>query len=104
MLAPSRRVVGNIEMMTRLETRLRECGVYALPDGTRVVACSGGGERPALFYLTDWKLFGGEELCGAPRSSAFRILEAGPDGLIRRLGRPTDWQLADLEDTGRTAA
>lgn len=88
-------------MMT--ETNLRERGVYALPDGTRVVACADGGERPALFYLTDWTLFGGEALREPADSSAFRLLDISPDGLIRRLGRPTRWQLTDLHDTGHTA-
>lgn len=87
------------------EPNLRERGVYSLPDGTRVVAvCADGPGRPTLFYLTDWKLFGGEALREPASSSAFRLLEVSPDGHIRRLGRPTHWQLTDLHDTGHTAS
>lgn len=84
------------------EAYLRERGVYTLPDGTQVVVCADGREHLGLFYLTDWKLFGGEELRAARNAMAFRILEVTPDGHIRRFGHPTDWRLADLRDTGRT--
>ena len=84
--------------------KLRERGVYTLPDGAQVVVCAGGQERQELYYLTDWRLFGGEELRSAPNAMVFKILEVSPDGLIHRFGHPTGWLLGDLQDTGRTVA
>ena len=86
------------------EVNLRERGVYTLPDGTQVVVCADGGDHLDLFYLTDWTLFGGDELRAARDAMAFRILKVTADGLIRRFGHPTDWRLADLHDTGRTVS
>lgn len=88
--------------MHRIE--LRERGIYALPDGTQVVACTDESGHTILYYLTDWRLFGGDEVCSEHNAAAFRIFVANPSNLITRLGQPTRWNLRDLSDTGRTAA
>ncbi|HVF50225.1 MAG TPA: hypothetical protein VNA19_09080 [Pyrinomonadaceae bacterium] len=82
---------------------LREHGIYAFPDGTQVVACTDESGRTVLYYLTDWRLFGGDEVCSEQNAAAFRIFAASPSNLITRLGQPTRWTLRDLSDTGRTA-
>lgn len=83
---------------------LRDRGIYALPDGTQVVVCTDSASGATiLYYLTDWRLFGGEEIRAERNASTFRILHTSPADLIYRLGQPTRWNLQDLLDTGRTA-
>jgi hypothetical protein len=82
---------------------LRERGIYALPNGTQVVACTDASGFTVLYYLTDWKLFGGDEVCSEHNAAAFRIFQTNSANLILRLGQPTTWNLHDLSDTGHTA-
>ena len=71
---------------------IRECGVYALPDGREVIAHSGG--KRGFFRLYDplaWKYE------GPP------MYETNERGVITSLGRPTPWSVEDLKDVGQTA-
>lgn len=71
---------------------MRECGVYALPDGRQVIAQSGG--RYGFFKLYDplaWKY------SGPP------LYEADRQGTITSSGRPTPWRVEDLKDVGQRA-
>jgi hypothetical protein len=71
---------------------MRECGVYALPDGREVIAL--GGSREGFFKLYDplaWKYE------GPP------MYEADAKGAITSLGRPTPWRVEDLKELGQTA-
>ena len=71
---------------------MRECGVYALPDGRQVIALSGG--RYGFFKLYDplaWKYE------GPP------MYEADARGAITSSGRPTPWRVEDLKEVGLAA-
>ena len=71
---------------------IRECGVYALPDGREVIAHGGG--KSGFFKLYDplaWKYE------GPP------MYETNEQGVITSLGRPTPWRVEDLRDVGQTA-
>ena len=83
--------------------QLRTHGVYSFPDGTEVVACERDHAGPSLYYLSDWNLYGADEVEAEQNAPAFRLLEADSSGLIFRFGMPTRWSLEDLIDTGRTA-
>lgn len=66
---------------------MRECGVYALPDGRELVAHSGG--RFGFFKFYDplaWKFE------GPP------IYEMDVEGKITSLGIPTPWRVEDLRE------
>lgn len=82
---------------------LRERGIYAFPDGTRVVVRADEPNKTALYYLSDWELFGGGEVEAERNAPAFRVVEADDDGQIFRFGIPTRGHLYDLTDSGRTA-
>jgi hypothetical protein len=71
---------------------MRECGVYALPDGRQVIALNGG--RYGFFKLYDplaWKYE------GPP------MYEADARGTITSSGRPTPWRIEDLKEVGQAA-
>ena len=66
---------------------MRECGVYALPDGRELIAQSGG--RFSYFKLYDlltWKYEGPA------------MYEADAEGKITSLGIPTPWHVEDLRE------
>ncbi|HEX6182847.1 MAG TPA: hypothetical protein VFZ44_02975 [Pyrinomonadaceae bacterium] len=75
----------------REEVRLRELGIYTLPDGGEYVASSFYSGVCCLYTPPSWELFAGDEL---------RVDTGG--GLLKR-GSPTRWNVYDLRDTGRTA-
>jgi hypothetical protein len=67
--------------------QMRECGVYALPDGRELIARRGG--RYDFFKLYDplaWKYQGPA------------IYEADAQGKITSSGRPTPWRVQDLKE------
>ncbi|MDQ3817362.1 MAG: hypothetical protein M3362_06695 [Acidobacteriota bacterium] len=70
---------------------LRECGIYALPDGREFVihAVFRGGY--VLYTQGAWEFFG------------LHSYETDAAGLLRFHGRATYWRLEDLTDTTRTA-
>lgn len=66
---------------------MRERGVYALPDGRRLIARRGG--RYGFFKLYDplaWKY------AGPP------MYETDARGEMTSFGRPTPWRVADLKE------
>jgi hypothetical protein len=68
---------------------MRERGVYALPDGRKLVAESGG--RFGFYKLYDplaWKY------------EAPPIYETDGEGRITSLGMPTPWRVEDLREVG----
>jgi hypothetical protein len=82
---------------------LKEHGIYAFPDGTQVVACGHETRGPLLYYLKDWKLYGGSEVVAERNAPAFRLLETDDAGRILMYGYPTRWTIEDLVDTGCVA-
>jgi hypothetical protein len=82
---------------------LKEHGIYAFPDGTQVVACAGDSRGSLLYYLRDWKLYGGHEVVAERNATAFRLLETDHAGRILMYGYPTRWTVEDLVYTGRVA-
>jgi len=82
---------------------LKERGIYAFPDGTQVVACANDRRGALLYYLRDWKLYGGHEVVAERNATAFRLLETDNAGRILMYGYPTRWTIEDLVDTGRVA-
>jgi hypothetical protein len=72
--------------------KLRERGVYSLPDEREIVATGcGGGEQLCLYDTQTYESFGLAEY----------LVDA--EGQILEDGKPTGWRLEDLTDTGRTA-
>ena len=72
-------------------TEMKECGVYALPDGRELIAQSGG--RFGFFKLFDplaWKHH------GPP------LYETDGRGVLNALGRPTPWRVEDLRELEQT--
>lgn len=70
---------------------IKECGVYAFPDGREVIAIS---SKQGFFKFYDplaWKYY------GPP------MYEVDERGKITSFGRPTPWRVEDLMDKGQTA-
>ncbi|HWS52719.1 MAG TPA: hypothetical protein VN228_01220 [Pyrinomonadaceae bacterium] len=76
---------------TRPSRRLRELGVYELPDGRRFVASTIHRDGCALYPVRSWAIYGSAEYW------------ASTDGRILSRGVPTRWRVRDLKDTGETA-
>jgi len=72
------------------DTRLRELGVYALPDGREYVVSTLYADGCALYSKRSWDEFGGAEYW------------ADRYGRLISHGEPTRWRVEDLMDTGRT--
>jgi hypothetical protein len=73
---------------------MKECGVYALPDGREFVAHRGDGGQ-GFFRLYDplaWKYE------GPP------MYETNERGVLTSVGRPTPWRVEDLKEVGQTVA
>lgn len=71
---------------------LRERGVYCLPNGRELVVLNRHENGRTTYILGGWERF---------ETSEYEVNEAGR--LIHQ-GKLTAWDLADLKDTGRTAA
>lgn len=71
--------------------KLRNLGIYALPDGSEYVA--------DVLYSDGYKLY--------PRRSWGTVgrveYSVGPDGRLVRRGQPTSWSVEQLKDTGMRA-
>ena len=78
-------------------SEFRQGGVYALPDGTELVAAAAPGGRYLLYHPLVW----------AGRAWVVEMPVAyvvTPEGhLFTRAGRPTPWRVEDLTDLRRTA-
>jgi hypothetical protein len=70
---------------------LRECGIYALPDGREFVAHAVFRGGYILYTQGAWEFFG------------LHLYETNEAGQIRTKGRLTSWRIEDLKDTSRTA-
>ena len=73
------------------QTRLRELGIFELPDNTRFVVSALYADGCCLYSLGAWNTFGVAEYW------------LGVDGRLIRHGRLTRWSVGDLRDTGQTA-
>ncbi|HEX8072157.1 MAG TPA: hypothetical protein VF546_19580 [Pyrinomonadaceae bacterium] len=72
--------------------RLRELGVYKLPDGREfIVSTIYSDGCCSLYQRHAWDTFGNAEFW------------VGPDGRLFRRGAPTSWRVQDLVDTGQTS-
>ena len=72
--------------------RLRELGVYELPNKRRFVASTLYSDGCSLYAVRAWESYGNAE---------FRVDE---DGCLLRRGSPDSWTVLDLRDTGETAS
>lgn len=75
--------------MTKI--KLREGGLYALPDGREFILSARGGSGYSLFTAQAGERF---------ISAQYRL---DIEGRILSKGLPTRWRVTDLRDTGRTA-
>ena len=73
------------------KVNLRECGIYALPDGREFVIHTVFRGGYVLYTLGAWEYFG------------LHSYECDDAGLLRLRGRATYWRIDDLTDTKRTA-
>jgi hypothetical protein len=71
--------------------KLRERGIYSLPNGREMVAVQGLQGEYFFYSIDEW------EHDGAP------MYESGDNGRLYSKGKLTAWDAADLRDTGRTA-
>lgn len=71
--------------------RLRELGVYELPDGKQYVVSTLYADGCSLYPLHAWANYGNAEFW------------ADNDGRLLRRGVPTRWSVRDLHDTGKTS-
>ena len=71
--------------------RLRELGIFELPDKRRFVVSALYAEGCCLYPLGAWHAFGLAE---------YRL---NVDGRLIRHGHLTQWGVEDLRDTGQTA-
>ncbi len=71
--------------------RLRNLGIYRLPDGREVIADVLYRDGASLYSARSWEGYG---------LADFRV---GQDGRLISGGRPTPWKLEHLRDTGREA-
>jgi hypothetical protein len=71
--------------------RLRELGVYELPDGRQYVVSTLYSDGCALYHVRAWGSYGNAEFW------------ADKEGRLLRRGVPTRWSVRDLQDTGKTA-
>ena len=76
---------------------LKQGSVYALPDGTELVAGVGRAGRYFLYHPLVWA--GKAWIVSMP--IAYEI--DGEGRVLTHAGRPTSWRVADLIDTGRVA-
>lgn len=72
--------------------RLRELGVYELPDGGQYVVSTLYTDGCSLYPVRAWGSYGNAEFW------------ADKEGRLLRQGVPTRWNVRDLQDTGKTAS
>jgi hypothetical protein len=75
----------------RKSTRLRELGVYTLPDGREYVVSTLYADGCGIYPVHSWDSYGNVEYW------------ADRDGRLLRRGAPTRWSVRDMKDTGKTA-
>jgi hypothetical protein len=72
--------------------RLRELGVYSLPDGREYVVSTLYSDGCSIYPVHAWGSYGSAEYW------------ADKEGRLLRRGVPSRWSVNDLEDTGKTSA
>jgi hypothetical protein len=72
--------------------RLRELGVYMLPDGREFVVSTIYHDGCSLYTPHSWETFGVAEYW------------VDREGRLLHRGVPSVWKMQDLNDTGRTAS
>lgn len=72
--------------------RLRELGVYVLPNGREYVVSTLYSDGCGIYPVHAWHGFGNAEFW------------ADKDGQLLRRGVTTQWSVRDMRDTGRTAS
>jgi hypothetical protein len=72
--------------------RLRELGVYRLPDGREYVVSTLYSDGCSIYPVHAWGSYGNAEYW------------ADKEGRLLRRGVPSRWSVNDLEDTGKTSA
>jgi hypothetical protein len=70
--------------------KLRERGIYRLPNGRELVALQGLGGEYSFYSIHGW------EHAEPP------MYESGDNGRLYSKGKLTAWDAGDLSDTGRT--
>lgn len=75
----------------RMAQRLRELGIYELPDGRQYVVSTLYADGCSLYPIHAWGNYGNAEYW------------ADRDGRLLRRGVPTRWSVRDLTDTGKTS-
>ncbi|MDT5272975.1 MAG: hypothetical protein QOH49_5161 [Acidobacteriota bacterium] len=73
------------------QPRLRELGIYALPDGREFVVSTIYHDGCSLYTPHAWEMFGTAEYW------------VDREGHLLHSGVPSVWKMQDLNDTGRTA-
>lgn len=73
-------------------TKLRELGIYALPDGSEFIVSTIYHDGCNIYTPHSWETFGTAEYW------------VDSDGRLLKLGAPSIWTLEDLKDTGKTAS
>ncbi|HYE65829.1 MAG TPA: hypothetical protein VD966_09600 [Pyrinomonadaceae bacterium] len=71
--------------------RLRNLGVYQLPNGKQCIALANSRDGYHLYSQAAWEQYD------------LADYEVGAEGQLLRDGRPTPWRIEDLSDTGQTA-
>lgn len=71
--------------------RLRELGVYRLPDGREFIVSTLFQDGCSLYTPHAWATFGLAEFW------------VDSEGRLLRRGVPSDWRVQDLTDTGKSA-
>ena len=72
--------------------RLRELGIYTLPDGREFVVSTIYHDGCSLYTPAAWGTFGTAEFW------------VDRDGRLLHRGLPSVWKVQDLQDTGRTSS
>jgi len=71
--------------------KLRELGIYELPDGREFVVSTLYSDGCSIYPVRAWWSFGSAEYW------------ADRDGRLLQREIPTQWDVRDLKDTGKTA-
>jgi hypothetical protein len=71
--------------------KLRELGIYALPDGSEFVVSTIYNDGCSIYTPHAWQAFGTAEYW------------IDKDGRLLHHGEPTIWEVKDLKDTGKSA-
>lgn len=84
-------VDGSATSTSARTNRLRELGIYTMPDGREFVVSTLYSDGCCLYRMRSWETF---------QTAEFWVDQGGR---LFSMGRPTPWSVLDLKDTGRTA-